>query len=134
MDIEELKRSARQFLGIKEELGALTDRQSALKKRMTQEIDELEPDDKGHRVFKFEDPMLGNIKVTKQRKVSKTLDMDVAEKILTDKGIKNTCIKMIPTLDEAAIMAAFYEGYLTEEDIDAMFPAKETFAFIVDNK
>jgi len=41
---------------------------------------------------------------------------------------------MVPTLDESAIMAAFYEGYLTEEDIDAMFPAKESFAFIVENK
>jgi hypothetical protein len=134
MNLEELKRNARQFLAIKSEIGALTDRQSELKKRMTQDIDSLEPDDKGHKVIEFEDTSLGNIKITKQRRVSKTLDMEVADKILTDKGIKNTCIKMIPTLDEAAIMAAFYEGYLTEEDIDAMFPAKETFAFIVDNK
>jgi hypothetical protein len=35
-------------------------------------------------------------------------------------------------LDESAIMSAFYEGYLTEEDIDTMFPAKESFAFILD--
>jgi hypothetical protein len=134
MNLEELKKSARQFLALKSEMGMLADRQSELKNRMTQEIDALEPDDKGHRVIQFEDANLGNIKVTKQRRVSKTLDMDVADKILTDKGIKNTCIKMVPTLDEAAIMAAFYEGYLTEEDIDTMFPAKETFAFIVENK
>jgi hypothetical protein len=134
MNLEELKKSARQFLALKSEMGMLADRQSELKSRMTQEIDALEPDDKGHRVIQFEDANLGNIKVTKQRRVSKTLDMDVADKILTDKGIKNTCIKMVPTLDEAAIMAAFYEGYLTEEDIDTMFPAKETFAFIVENK
>jgi len=134
MNLEELKKSARQFLALKSEMGMLADRQSELKSRMTQEIDALEPDDKGHRIIQFEDANLGNIKVTKQRRVSKTLDMDVADKILTDKGIKNTCIKMVPTLDEAAIMAAFYEGYLTEEDIDTMFPAKETFAFIVENK
>jgi len=134
MNLEELKKNARQFLALKSEMGMLADRQSELKSRMTQEIDALEPDDKGHRVIQFEDANLGNIKVTKQRRVSKTLDMDVADKILTDKGIKNTCIKMVPTLDEAAIMAAFYEGYLTEEDIDTMFPAKETFAFIVENK
>jgi len=134
MNLEELKKSARQFLALKSEMGMLADRQSELKSRMTQEIDALEPDDKGHRIIQFEDANLGNIKVTKQRRVSKTLDMEVADKILTDKGIKNTCIKMVPTLDEAAIMAAFYEGYLTEEDIDTMFPAKETFAFIVENK
>lgn len=134
MNLEDLKKNARQFLALKTEMSMLADRQSELKSRMTQEIDTLEPDDKGHRIIVFEDATLGNIKVTKQRKVSKTLDMEVAEKILTEKGIKNTCIKMVPVLDEAAIMAAFYEGYLTESDIDTMFPAKETFAFIVDNK
>lgn len=115
-------------------MSALADRQSELKKRMTQDLDAIEPNESGHRVVEFEDDTIGNIKITKQRRVSKTLDMDIADQILTSKGIKNTCVKMIPTLDEAAIMAAFYEGYLTEEDIDAMFPAKETFAFIVDNK
>jgi hypothetical protein len=134
MNIEELKKNARQFLALKTEMGMLADRQSELKSRMTQDIDTLEPDDKGHRVISFEDATMGNIKVTKQRRVSKNLDMNVAEQILTDKGIKNTCIKMVPVLDEAAIMAAFYEGYLTESDIDTMFPAKETFAFIVENK
>ena len=134
MSLDNLKKNARQFLTLKGEMSALADRQSELKKRMTQDLDAIEPTESGHRVVEFEDDTIGNIKITKQRRVSKTLDMDIADQILTSKGIKNTCVKMIPTLDEAAIMAAFYEGYLTEEDIDAMFPAKETFAFIVDNK
>ena len=134
MSLDNLKKNARQFLALKGEMSALADRQSELKKRMTQDLDAVEPNESGHRVVEFEDDTIGNIKITKQRRVSKTLDMDIADQILTSKGIKNTCVKMIPTLDEAAIMAAFYEGYLTEEDIDAMFPAKETFAFIVDNK
>ena len=134
MSLDNLKKNARQFLTLKGEMSALADRQSELKKRMTQDLDAVEPNESGHRVVEFEDDTIGNIKITKQRRVSKTLDMDIADQILTSKGIKNTCVKMIPTLDEAAIMAAFYEGYLTEEDIDAMFPAKETFAFIVDNK
>ena len=134
MSLDNLKKNARQFLALKGEMSALADRQSELKKRMTQDLDAIEPNESGHRVVEFEDDTIGNIKITKQRRVSKTLDMDIADQILTNKGIKNTCVKMIPTLDEAAIMAAFYEGYLTEEDIDAMFPAKETFAFIVDNK
>ena len=134
MSLDNLKKNARQFLTLKGEMSALADRQSELKKRMTQDLDAIEPNESGHRVVEFEDDTIGNIKITKQRRVSKTLDMDIADQILTNKGIKNTCVKMIPTLDEAAIMAAFYEGYLTEEDIDTMFPAKETFAFIVDNK
>jgi len=134
MNLDEVKRSAVQYLALKREMGILSDRQNELKGRMTDAIDVVEADDKGHRVLEFDDSVTGPIKITKQRRVSKTLNMDVADKILTDKGIKNTCVKMVPTLDESAIMAAFYEGYLTEEDIDAMFPAKESFAFIVENK
>jgi hypothetical protein len=57
--------------------------------------------------------------------------MDIAEKIIQEKGLTERCVKMVPTLDEAEIMASFYRGELTEEDIDAMFPAKVIYAFIV---
>lgn len=131
MDIDSIKKYARQYIVLKDEVGVLTTRQNELKSRIMTDLDELEPDMNGHRVFEFTDPNMGDVKLTKQRRVSKTLDMNVAETILTQKGIKDTCIKMVPTLDESAIMSAFYEGYLTEEDIDAMFPAKESYAFIL---
>lgn len=131
MDIKAFIDNARQYLAIKDQTALLTSRQSEIKARMLEDIDSVEADDRGHKTVEFDDASLGTIKVTKQRKVIKNLDMDIAETILTKKGIKNTCVKMVPVLDDAAIMAAFYEGYLTEEDIDAMFPAKESFAFIV---
>ena len=37
---------------------------------------------------------------------------------------------MVPVLDEEEILAARYADLLTDEDIDSMFPAKETFAFL----
>ena len=57
--------------------------------------------------------------------------MDVAEKILAEKGLTERCVKLVPTLDEAEIMASFYRDELTEADIDAMFPSKVSYAFIV---
>mgnify|MGYP006268508041 CR=1 FL=1 len=134
MNIKEVQQYARQFIRLRDEVTVLTTRQTELKKRILNSLDELEPDDKGHKVMEFEDELLGPVKLTKQRRVSKTLDMDVAEEILTAKGIKEQCTKMVPVLDEGAIMSAVYEGYLTAEDIDRMFPAKETYAFLLDNK
>jgi len=134
MDLEDIKKNARQYVALRNEVGVLTDRQSELKKRLLGAMDTVDPDDKGHRVLEFDDAVVGTIKMTKQRRVSKTLDMDIAEAVLTKKGIKEQCVKMVPVLDEAAIMSAFYEGYLTEEDIDSMFPAKESYAFLLDNK
>ena len=131
MDIESIKKHARQFIFLKDEINVLTTRQTELKSRMMTQLDEVEPDTSGHRVLEFKDDTLGDVKLTKQRKVSKTLDMQVADDILTRKGIRGACIKTVEVLDEAAIMSAFYEGHLTEEEIDAMFPAKESYAFLV---
>lgn len=134
MSLDDIKKNVRQFLALKNEIGVLSTRQTELKTRLLNALDEVEADDKGHRILQIVDEHVGEVRLVKQRRVSKTLDMDLAEAILITKGIKNQCIKMVPTLDEGAIMAAFYEGYLTEEDIDTMFPSKESFAFLVDNK
>jgi hypothetical protein len=131
MDANAIKKYAKQFITLRDEVGVLTTRQTELKTRIMKELDNAEADMNGHRVYEFTDENFGDIKLTKQRRVSKSLNMDVAEDILTRKGIKDTCIKMVPVLDEGAIMSAFYEGYLTEEEIDAMFPAKESYAFLV---
>lgn len=131
INLTEVKQQVRQYIGIRDEVGLLTGRQNELKKRLMSTLEELEPNDNGHREVTFNDDAIGNIRVIRQRKVSKTLDIDIAEDILTKKGIKDTCIKMIPILDEDAIMVAFYEGYLTEADIDSMFPPKESYAFLV---
>ena len=131
MDLESIKKHARQFIFLKDEIGVLTTRQNELKARMMAQLDEVEPDTSGHRILEFNDDTLGDIKLTKQRRVSNPLDMQVADEILTKKGIRGACIKTVEVLDEAAIMAAFYEGHLTEQEIDTMFPPKESYAFIV---
>ena len=133
MDLESIKKHARQFIFLKDEIGVLTSRQTELKTRLMTQLDDAEADMNGHRIVEFKDDALGDIKLTKQRKVSKVLDMQIADELLTKKGIRGACIKTIEVLDEAAIMSAFYEGHLTEQDIDAMFPAKESYAFIVKN-
>lgn len=134
MDIESIKSDIRQYLGLKDQADLISTRQSEIKKRLTSMIDEFgETDDRGHKILKIESDDVTNVNaIVKQRRVSKTLDMNVAEDLLAKRGIKDTCIKMVPTLDESAIMAAFYEGYLSEADIDAMFPEKVTYAFTID--
>ena len=117
---------------LKDEINLLTNRQKEIKERLVASLKEYgEVDGRGHIVLEVNDPITGTEKITHQRKVSKSLDMDVAEKILGEKNLKEQCIKMVPMLDEAEIMASFYRGDLTEEDIDAMFPSKVSYAFVV---
>jgi hypothetical protein len=130
----DIKSVVRQYLALRDEAALLTKRTAQLKDTLLEEVDKEEFDDRGHKKLLISDDIKGEVTLTKQRRVSKNLDMQVAEDILTAKGIKDKCIKMVPTLDEASIMSAFYEGHLTEQDIDTMFPAKVTYAFLVDVK
>lgn len=126
--IEEVK----QYTAIKEQLALLTERQLKLKESLKQAVEEYgEVDGKGHYVLEFDSPINGVSKITKQRKVSKALDMSVAEELLAKKELLDRCLEFIPTLNEQQIMAAFYENLLTEEEIDSMFPPKVSYSFIV---
>jgi hypothetical protein len=131
MDKKEFISYVRQNATLKEEAERLTARQNDVKKRIQQGIDVLgEVDSRGHIVVEIDDDVTGIGKVIRQRRVSKSLDMEIAEQVLEAKGLSERCVKMVPVLDEDEIMAAFYEGELTEEDIDSMFPTKVTWALV----
>jgi hypothetical protein len=132
MSLESIKPTLRQFLALKAEAELITNRVNDLKKILIEEVENYgEEGMNGNIYLNIDDDIKGSLTLTKQRKVSKPLDIEIAEKLLEERGIKNECIKMIPTLDDSAIMAAHYTGKLSEEDIDAMFPAKVNWAFIV---
>jgi hypothetical protein len=127
-DKQNLTNEAKQYLALKEQIKFLSDRQSEIKKRLNEAVQELgEVDGRGHITLELDE----DIKITNQRRVSKALNMEVADTLLTERGIKEDCIIMIPTVSEDAIMAAFYKGQLSEEDIDSMFPAKVSYAFVL---
>ena len=129
---EDLTRNVQQFVSLKDEINLLTNRQKDIKTRLIDLLKEYgEVDSKGHNVLEVDNKVSGVDKITHQRKVLKNLDMDIAEKIIQEKGLTERCVKMVPTLDEAEIMASFYRNELTEADIDAMFPEKVIYAFIV---
>jgi hypothetical protein len=132
MNIHEIVDYVRQNVTLKERIDELTAIQSDVKKNLKQGIEELgEADDRGHIVVEFDEEVAGIRRVMQQRRVSKTLDINAAEKILKEKGIHDQCVTMVPVLNEDAIMAAYYEGAVTEEDIDTMFPAKVTWALVL---
>lgn len=125
---EQLTNEAKQYLALKEQIKLLTDRQSVIKKRLQEAVTELgEVDGRGHITLELDE----DIKITNQRRVSKTLNMEVAEQLLEERGIKDDCIIMVPTVSEDAIMAAYYKEQLSEADIDSMFPAKVSYAFVL---
>lgn len=127
MDIESVKQTLKQYLALKAETDLLATRATELKKRLTESVEELgEVDDRGHTILEID-----GTKLTKQRKVSKTLDVDIATSVLKEKNIYEKCVELVPVLQDNEILACVYTGELTESDIDTMFPSKVSYAFIV---
>jgi hypothetical protein len=132
MNIEEMVDLVRQNATLKDRIDSTLSIQNEIKTKLRDGVKELgEEDDRGHIVVEINDDITGISKVVNQRKVSKSLDMSVAEEILKEKGLHERCVMMVPVLDEEAIMAAYYEGLVTEEDIDKMFPAKVSWALVM---
>jgi hypothetical protein len=132
MSLLDIKSNLRQYLSLKKEVEVLTKRQDELKSRLKSTVEASgETDDRGHVTLKVDDEITGEVTLTQQRRVSKTLDMDIAEALLKERGIYDKCVKMIPVLQEDAIMSCVYTDELSEADIDKMFPSKISYAFLV---
>lgn len=131
MDKKELVMYVRQNAALKDEADLIANRQKDVKNKIQEGIDSLgQEDGRGHFVVDIDDDVTGITKVIRQKRVSKSLDMEIAEELLKNKGLSDRCVKMVPMIDEEEIMSAFYEGLLTEEDIDSMFPMKIVWALV----
>ena len=125
-----LENTVQQYLSIDEELKLLSKRKDELKKRLLEIVEaEGDVDGKGHMSLE-----VGDVKLVRQRKTSKPIDMEIAQRIIAEKHLEKECIKMVPQLDSDAIMAAYYKELITEQEIDEMFPLKVNYAFLVNTK
>lgn len=132
MDIKELTEYVRQNAILAERIAELSAIQSDLKNNIRDGIKELGVEsDKGHIVVELNDEVSGVRNAMQQKKVSKNLDMAVAEELLKSKGLYDKCVEMVPQLNEDEIMNAYWEEQITEDDIDAMFPSKVVWALVV---
>lgn len=132
MDLAQIIDYVRQNTLLNEKISELTAIQAGVKQSLKEGIAlRGVENDRGHFVIEFDEDVNGVKSIMQQKKVSKTLDIATAEEILKDKGIHERCIEMVPVLNEDEIMAAYYEGIITEEDIDKMFPAKVVWALVM---
>jgi hypothetical protein len=127
MDVTDVQKELAQFLSLREQIKFLSERETEIKLRLKAAAEKLgEVDGKGHIVLQ-----VGDNKLTNQRKVSNPLNAELAEKIITEKGLLDECMPFVRKLDQDALMAAYYKDLLTEEEIESMFPEKVSYAFLV---
>jgi hypothetical protein len=122
-----INETVKQYVALKEEIKFLSEREAELKKRLLTTVEELgEEDSKGHLILEVE-----GITLTRQRKVSNPLDLEVAIPLLEEKNLKKQCTKTVEQIDQDEIIIAYSKGLLTDEEVESMFPKKITYAFLV---
>ena len=132
MNKEEIQANIRQFATLKEQSDLLTKRMNEVKKSLTDAVDAYgEVDGRGHIVLELGDESVGVVSLTKQRRATPSPDMETIERILKEKDLWDRCIVMEPTVNKDEVMAASFDGLLSEEEIHEMYPLSITYAFFM---
>ena len=129
--VEDINIAAENFIRVRGRVDKLTKEKLTLRNDLMDLLSKYGSDMDGHLVYQLPESIMGNSVLMRQHRVSKKLNEKRAEKILKSKNIYEICTKQVQVLDEDAILAALYEGKLEDEDIEAMFPSKETYALVV---
>jgi hypothetical protein len=90
--------------------------------------DEGFEDEKGNLQLPLANPIDGVLRIEKSGRRTRKLDEIKAEEIIESNDLGDSVYKMVRVIDEDALMAAHYEGKLTEEEIDEMFPVSVVWA------
>ncbi len=128
-DPNDLSTQVREYLQVKASVDMLEERQKALREALFAHIDtDGEFDDKGNVFLELGADIDGVVRIEKQKRVTRKLDEENAEKILSQNGIEDDVYETVRVVNEDKLMAAFYEGKLTEDELERIYPAKVVWA------
>jgi hypothetical protein len=126
---DDIAGQVKEYLFVKKSIDQLDTRSKELRDKLFSHLDEDGyEDDKGNFQIELESEVDGVVRLEKQRRVTRKLNEPKADEILTELGLKDDIFVMTPVLDEDKLMAAFYEGKITEEQLDDMFPSSVVWA------
>jgi hypothetical protein len=120
-----------EFISLRSRIDDMSKQRDTIKADLSELVDIIgEPDEKGNLWLRLPHEVDGFTSLQRQRKVSQSLDEGTATELLKEKGLFERCFVMMPVLKEDEVMACLYEGLITEEEVDKMFPKKVSYAFL----
>jgi hypothetical protein len=76
---------------------------------------------------KIREKVISGIK--RQTRVSQQFDEDAALELIKAKGLEADCVKMVPVVDEDALLAAAFNNEVTDAELAKVYTEKTTYAF-----
>jgi hypothetical protein len=124
-----------EYIRVAATIDGLDERRKQLREKIFAYLEEEGfEDEKGNIQFPLDTPIDGVLRIEKSGRRTRKLDEDKATEIIEQQGIADDVYKMVRVIDEDALMAAYYEGKITEEQIDEMFPTTVVWALRVPKK
>jgi hypothetical protein len=133
--IDDLEAQAKQYIFFKKQVEYFESELKLLKEKIFEVVDTKgEVDGNGNIFVELPNEIDGVTMLQKQKRVSRKIDPQMADNLIVSKGLETELYKTIQIIDEDALMAALYEGKLTEEEVDLMYPQKIVWALILNKR
>lgn len=134
---DDLVTQAKEYVSVKKNIDLFEDRAKELKTALFLQIDENGfEDDKGNIWLELPEPIDEFLSLQKQKRSTQKVDEGsaLAIQMIKDKGLGDRLIKQVENVDGDALMAAVFDGTLTEEEVEEMFPTKVVWALTLSKK
>jgi len=133
--VDDLESQAKQYIFFKKQVEYFESELKSLREKLFEDIDANgEVDGSGNLFVELSSEIDGVTMLQKQKRVSRKIDPQMADNLIVSKGLESELYKTIQIIDEDALMAALYEGKLTEEEVDLMYPQKIVWALILNKR
>ena len=133
--VDDFESQAKQYIFFKKRVEYFESELKSLREKLFEDIDANgEVDGRGNLFVELSSEIDGVTMLQKQKRVSRKIDPQMADNLIVSKGLENELYKTIQIIDEDALMAALYEGKLTEEEVDLMYPQKIVWALILNKR
>lgn len=128
-DPDDFASQLREYARAKATEALMKTRTEELRVKLFEKLDEEGyEDNNGNIQIDLDDAIEGITRLEKQRRTTRKLNEPKAEMIIDELGIGDEVYETKRVLNEDALMAAFYEDKISEEQLDEMFPVSVTWA------
>lgn len=128
-DPNDFQSQVNEYVRLKASMSVMEARQKELKAKIFAHIETDGSEDTSGSVSLYLDSPIGDVqRVQKTRRAKRSLNEEIAERIIEETGIADQVYEMKRVINEGELMAAYYDGKLSEDQLDEMFPTSVIWA------
>lgn len=126
---DDINTQVREYISVKNTIDMMEIRRTDLRTNIFEYLEQHgEYDEKGNIFFELPSSFDGYVRVEKTKRVTRKIDEVAAETILAENNLEDEIYETVRVVSEDKLMAAFYEGKITEDELERIFPAKVVWA------